>query len=129
MSGMMRYYLSRTLIAAVFGLFFYMSGVPWWMALLTSARIIALFLWLPSSGRYVVKPEAGATPLRRDERSQQISNRAGSIAFAVVMIVTGMLLVFFGVIQPGDMPVHWLALVVALGALSYLTADIWLRRK
>jgi uncharacterized membrane protein len=128
-SGLRRYYLSRILISVSFGALLFFAGLPWWMPLLATALLLVFFLLLPRSGRYVVKPESGATPLRRDERSQQIANRAGSIAFAVIMISVGTLAVYFGNIRPADVPVEWLSLVVALGALSYFVTDVWIRRK
>jgi len=129
MSGLMRYYSSRALISAVLGIILYLGGLPWWIALLTAMLLLVMFVMLPRSGRYVVKPEQGISALRRDERSQQITNRAATIGFATVMIAVGALAVYFGVFHPGDVPANWLGLVVALGALSYFAADLWMRRK
>ena len=128
MSELTRYYLSRALISVSFGALLFFAGLLWWMALLATALLLVIFFLLPRSGRYVVKPEAGATALRRDERSQQISYRAGSIAFAVIMISVGTLAIYFGNIRRADVPVEWLGLVVALGALSYFVVDVWQRR-
>lgn len=129
MSGMMRYYLSRAVIAAALGLFLLIGGLPWWAALLATALVLVLFLWMPRSGRYILKPEAGAAPLRRDERSRQISNRAGSIAFAVTMTAVGVLAVCYGMILQSEVPAVWLSLVATLGLLAYYAADFWMRRR
>jgi Ca2+/Na+ antiporter len=128
-TGLRRYYVVRILISAAFGGLLYLGGLPWWLALMTMVFLIVLFLWLPRSGRYVVNHRGGAEVLHRDERSQTITHRAGSIAFAVIMIAIGTLAIYYGIIRPASVPVNWLNLVVALGALSYFLADIWLRRK
>jgi predicted cobalt transporter CbtA len=128
-SGLTRYYLSRTLISASIGVLLLIGGLPWWTALLATVLLIMIFLLLPRSGRYVVKPEAGAAPLRRDERSQNISDRAATIAFIVVMLAIGTLAIYFGLIRQADVPANWLSLVTTLGALSYFVADFRLRRQ
>lgn len=84
---------------------------------------------MPRSGRFVVKPENGVTALRRDERSQEIGSRAGSIAFAIVMMAVGTLAVYFGQIRSVDVHPEWLGLIVALGMLTYFIADVRLRRR
>ncbi len=129
MSGLRRYYIGRALISAAFGAMLFLGGLPWWMALLATAFLLVIFLLLPHSGRYVVEPGARTSALRRDERNLQISNRAGSIAFAVIMISVGALAIYFGQIRQADVPAAWLSFVIALGALSYFVADVWLRRK
>ena len=129
MTGLRRYYVVRILISAAFAGVFYLGGLPWWMALLAAVFLIVIFLWLPRSGRYVVNNGGGASVLQRDERSQTIANRAGSIAFAVIMIAIGALAIYYGIIHPANVPVIWLNMVVALGALSYFLADIYYRRK
>jgi hypothetical protein len=128
-TGLRRYYVVRILISAAFGGLFYLGGLPWWVALMTTVFMIALFLWLPRSGRYVVNHSGSADVLQRDERSQTIANRAGSIAFAVIMIAIGALAIYYGFIRSANVPVNWLNFVVALGALSYFLADVWFRRK
>jgi hypothetical protein len=127
MSGM-SYYLSRALISAALGGLIAMTGSPWWTAALVGAATFALFLWAPVSGRYVVGPERGATALGRDERAQTIVGKASRNAFAVVMCLLGALVLYFGVINPGSVPVHVLNLVLFLGALAYFASDLWFRR-
>jgi UPF0716 family protein affecting phage T7 exclusion len=128
MSGMTRYYLNRALISAVFGGSLALSGQPWWIALLMGAATFALFLWAPVSGRYIVQRENGTSTLRRDERTQAITDMAGRNAFAVTMIVVGALTLYFGIINPGLVPVHFLSLVLFIGMMTYYVTDLWLRR-
>lgn len=127
MSGM-SYYLSRALISAALGGLFAMTGSPWWTAALVGAAVFVLFLWAPVSGRYVVDPERGVTALGRDERAQSIIGKASRNAFGVVMSLLAALTLYFGVINPGSVPVHALNLVLFLGALTYFASDLWLRR-
>ena len=127
MSGM-SYYLSRALISAALGGLFAMTGSPWWTAALVGAAVFVLFLWAPVSGRYVVDPERGVTALGRDERAQSIIGKASRNAFAFTISLVAALILYFGVINPGNVPIHALGLVLFLGALTYLVSDLWLRR-
>lgn len=127
MSGM-GYYLSRALISAALGGLLAMTGSPWWTAALVGAAAFILFLWAPVSGRYVVKPERGVTALGRDERAQAIVGKASRNAFAVTICLVAALTSYFGAINPGNVPVNALSLVLFLGTLTYFITDLWLRR-
>ena len=127
MSGI-SYYLSRALISAALGGLLAITGSPWWAAVLVSAAAFAIFLWAPVSGRYVVNPERGTTALGRDERSQAIVGVASRNAYGVVMSLLAALILYFGVINPGSVPIHALNLVLFLGVLTYFASDFWLRR-
>lgn len=127
MSGM-SYYLSRAFISAALGGLLAMTGSPWWVAVLMGAAAFVLFLWAPVSGRYVVDPERGVTSLGRDERSQAIVGKASRNAFAVTIFLVAAITLYFGVINPGSVPIHALGLVLLLGALTYLVSDFLLRR-
>lgn len=128
MNGMTRYYLSRALISAALGGLFALTGARWWVAALVSAITFASFLWAPHGGRYVVKPEEGATALRRDEYTQAITDKAARNGFVVAMLALGGIAIYFGTIAPSDVPVRVLSLLLALGALTYFASDLWLRR-
>lgn len=127
MSGM-SYYLSRALISAALGGLLAITGSSWWAAALVGAAAFVLFLWAPVSGRYVVDPERGVTALGRDERSQAIVGKASRNAFAVTIFLLAVLTLYFGVINPGSVPIHALSLVLFLGALTYFVSDLWFRR-
>jgi hypothetical protein len=122
------YYLSRALISAAFGGLLAMTGSPWWTAALVGAAAFGLFLWAPMSGRYVVDPERGVTALGRDERAQAIVGKASRNAFAVTMLLIAALGLYFGILNPGSVPIQALGLVVFLGTLTYFVSDLWLRR-
>ena len=128
MTGMSRYYISRVIISIAFGGLFALTGSPWWMAILTSAVLIAIFLYAPSSGRYAVHPELGVMALQRDERTQTITDRAARNAFVVTMLVIAAVALYFGSISPAGVPVIVLKLVLVLAGLTYFLSDLWLRR-
>jgi hypothetical protein len=128
MTGMSRYYISRTFISVAFGGLFALTGSPWWMAVLVSAVLITLFLYAPHSGRYAVHPELGVTALQRDERTQAITDRAARNAFVVTALVIAGITVYYGTILSASVPVVALQLTLALAALTYFVSDLWLRR-
>jgi uncharacterized membrane protein len=128
MTGMSRYYVSRVVISLAFGGLFALTGSSWWMAVLVSAVLIALFLYAPHSGRYAVHPELGVMALQRDERTQTVTDRAARNAFVVTMLVIAAMAVYFGSISPAGVPVVALKLTLVLGALAYFLSDFLLRR-
>jgi len=128
MSGMSRYYLSRVLISLAFGGLFALTGSPWWMAVLFSAVLIALFLYAPHSGRYAVHPDLGVMALQRDERTQKITDRAARNAFVVTVLIIAAIVLYFGSVSSTGVPVTALKLTLAIAALTYFLSDFWLRR-
>lgn len=128
MTGMSGYYITRALISVALGALLALAGLPWWGALLTSVGTFAFFLWVPSSGRYVVHPELGATAMRHDERTKAIRDRAARNAFIVTMLAVAGVTVYFGLIAPADVPTTILSLILALGTLTYFVSDFLLRR-
>ena len=125
---MSRYYISRALISLAFGGLFAITGAPLWMSILTCLVLLALFFYAPHGGRYAVHPDLGVTALRRDERTQAITDRAARNAFVVTLLVIGGVTVYFGSISPAKVPVIALQLVLAFAALTYFLSDFWLRR-
>jgi nitrogen fixation-related uncharacterized protein len=128
MSSLLRYYVSRTFVSIALGALLAATGSPWWMAVLAGVTVLAFFLWAPRSGRYAVHPEQGVTPLRRDERTQMISDRAARNAFVATVLMIAGTAVYFGTIARADVPVGALTLALVLGALTYSVSDFWLRR-
>jgi hypothetical protein len=128
MKGMTPYYVSRALISAAFGLLFAMTGSQGWVAFLVGAGTFVFFLLAPHIGRYSVHPEFGATALRRDERTQLISDKAGRNAFVASMLALGGVAVYFGAVAVTAIPIAVIKLVLAFGALTYFASDLWLQR-
>lgn len=127
MSGRILYYISRAAVAVLMGGLVYLIGGPWWMALAIGGAALLFFAFAPVSGRYVVSGR-GANPLRRDERAQAIANQASRNGFIAAMLGVSALVLYFGVIAPGDVPVYGLGIVLGLGMLTYFASDVWLRR-
>ena len=129
MNRMSSYYLSRILISAALGGILALAGSPWWMSVSIGALALAFFVWAPRSGRYVVRPESGIAPLRRDERTQAINDRAARNAFVVAMLATAAAAIYFGLIARANVPVLVLNVTFALGLLTYFVSDAILRRR
>ena len=127
MTGMSSYYISRAFISVAFGVLWALTGSAWWMAVLVSAIMFALFLYAPRSGRYAVHPELGVMALQRDEHTQTINDKAARNAFVITMLVVMGVTVYFGAISSA-VPITALKLILALAALTYFLSDFWLRR-
>ena len=128
MTGTTAYYVSRTLISVGLGILLAATGTTWWVAALMAGIVFLLFLWAPQSGRYAVHPELGVTALRRDERTQGITDKAARNAFVVIMLAVLALVLYYGRHEPAKIPLSALDLLIALGALTYFGTDLWLRR-
>jgi len=125
---MITYFLSRGVFSLFFGGLFFLLGAPLWLAGLISVILFVSFVLLLHSGRYVLSSQDGAAPLRRDERGQAIADKAGRNAWVLVMLTGGILLLYYGLLSPGDVPVVLLGAVLMLGAMTYFLTDLILRR-
>jgi len=128
MTATIPYYVSRVVLAVALGALLVMTGSPWWAGSLIGALALAWFLWAPYSGRYVVRPDGRAMPLRRDERAESINNKAARNAFVLTMLVLGAVTVYYGISGLAAVPLPVLKGVLILGAVVYVTSDFWLRR-
>lgn len=128
MKGLTWYYVTRLALVALWLLVAVVAGLPVWLSVPTAAAMIAYFLWLPRSGRYVVREDQPLAPMRRDERSQAISERAATWAFVVqtLLVVAG---IVWGVLSHRQELTGFLGLVLAAGLMTYLVAQGWLGRQ
>ncbi|MCJ7620436.1 MAG: hypothetical protein MUP64_09495 [Anaerolineae bacterium] len=126
--GLAWYYVTRLAMVALWLLVATVAGLPIWASALPAAGMIAYFVWLPRSGRYVVRQDQHLAPLRRDERSQAISRQAATWAFVVetLLVSAGMI---WGVISHQQGLTGFLGVVLAAGMLTYLVVQGWLGRK
>lgn len=122
------YIISRGALSLILGLAAYLLSQSVWVGILWAVMVFAVFLYLPHSGRYKVKPEGSVTPMQRDEWTQHINEVAGRNAWVVVAVVGGFMVLYFGLITPGDVPVSALAILLFLGLAVYYGTDYWLRR-
>ena len=95
----------------------------WWSGALVGAAALAFFLWAPRSGRYLMESSGGATPMRLDERTRVIRDRAARDAFIVLLLATSILLFYYGLIVPSSIPVQMLMGAWGLGGLTYFVSD------
>ena len=128
MSGMTGYYVSRAVLSVALGALFVLAGSAWWVGLIAGALAFLLFLLAPHSGRYVVDPRLGPAALQRDERTQSISAAAARNAYVVSMLALGGIIVYFGLVALGDVPIMVLDGLLILGVLVYYVSDFLLRR-
>jgi uncharacterized membrane protein len=89
--------------------------------------MIAISLWAPRSGIYVVDPSRGADALIEDERSRAIRTRAAEVGFQVMLVAATIL--WFAVRTAGtdSVPHQWLVLLVLLGFGTQVVTDIFIR--
>jgi hypothetical protein len=128
MPGMSRYYLTRALIALLLGVAVGLSMTNWWLGGLAGLAAFAAFLWIPRSGRYVVQDQASAAPMRADEMSRAIRDRAARNSFVAVSLYLSALVIHFGLVAQADVPVELLNLALSLALAVYVASDWLLRR-
>lgn len=125
---MKRYYISRGVLSIAFGGLVYMVSDFLLVGLLSAILVFIIFMFLRRSGRYRVLSHKGATALRRDEWTQSINQRSGRNAWVVVAIAGGGLVLYYGLISPGEVPVGLLGVLLLSGMVTYYVSDFWLRK-
>lgn len=125
---MERYYISRGVISIAFGGLLYLVSRSLLISLLGGVLVLIIFIFLPRSGRYKVFPQKGGTALRRDEWTQSINQRSGLNAWVIVTIAGAGLVLYYGLISPGDVPTILLGGLLVLGWITYYLSDYWMRR-
>jgi hypothetical protein len=128
MKGLVWYYVTRLALVALWLVVAVAASLPIWLSVPTAAAMIAYFVWLPRSGRYVVRGDQPLAPFRRDERSQALSSRAAAWAFVVETVLVGAG-VAWGVVSQQRGLSGFLGLVMAAGLMTYLVAQAWLSRQ
>jgi hypothetical protein len=127
MKGLTWYYITRLALVALWLLVAAVAGLPVWLDLPVAAAMMTYFVWLPRSGRYVVREDEPLAPFGRDERSQALSSRAAAWAFAVEtsLVCAGAV---WGVVSQQQVFAGFLGLVLAASLMTYLVAQGWLAR-
>ncbi len=122
------YYLSRLILALFFGVLFLVMGASWWYAG-GVAVLITLVAWFrtPESGRYVVNSEKGVRALQRDERTQQIVDKASRNGFIGLNLIFLGIIVYAKIAEIDSIPTFIIALIIGAGFGVYLISDIILR--
>ena len=128
MKGLAWYYVTRLATVALWLLVAVIGGLPVWLSVPTAAAMVAYFVWLPRSGRYVVREDQPLAPMQRDERSRAISGRAATWAFVVESLLAGAGVVW-GVVSLQQGLAGFLGLVLTAGLMTYEVAQVWLGRQ
>ncbi len=127
MSNMSKYYFSRALVALALGAISFMLNGSWPRAIGLALGTLALFLYLPTSGRYIIRSKNSIAPFRIDEYSQAIRNQAARDGF-VVMTLGFFLLQAYSAVTKTALTANHFTILFILGWLTYLVSDLWRRR-
>jgi len=127
MTHLSRYYISRVIIALAFGALSLWMGGSWARAIGLTIGALAIFLYLPHSGRYIVRTENSIAPFRIDEYSQRIRNQAARDGF-VILTLGFFVIQAYGMITKTGMTANGFTLLFGIGWLTYFISDYWRRR-
>ncbi len=125
---MTRYYITRGGLSIAFGGLLYLVSASVWVGLVGAALAFITFVFLSRSGRYTVLADKGVTALRRDAWTESINQRSGRNAWVVVAILGSGLVLYYGLISPGAVPVGLLGALLLSGMVTYYISDFWLRK-
>jgi hypothetical protein len=75
-----------------------------------------------------VQDQASAGPMRADEMSRAIRDRAARNSFVAVSLYLSALVIHFGLVAQADVPVELLNLALSLALAVYVASDWLLRR-
>ena len=127
MSHLSKYYISRIFIAIAFGALARITGASWPVTIGFAGGALAVFLYLPKSGHYIVLPENSVTPFRTDEYSQAIREKAARDGFVVLSL--GFFLIHaYAQVAKVSIPIPWIDVLFGVGWATYLISDLWRRR-
>ena len=129
-----KYLFSRFVLVTLLALAMVALGTPVWMVLLVLALSMAALLLLVRSGRYVIRPESDLLPLRRDERGQHITHRAGGYGFVVVMVLLGAAILLYAIFPVSPLARRMTALdamqlIIAAGLITRVLSEVVLRQR
>ncbi len=116
------YYISRAVLAALFGYYVALSS-PVWLGILLGIVTFAGFLWYAHSGWYLIEPATPLYPLRRDKRGEAIRDRAILLAVTAAFLFY---VVFSKVARFFALTVSISSWAFVLGAVAYFAVSYWL---
>ena len=123
------YYVTRGLMVLVWIGLLALLGTPKEIILLAALPAIAFYLWLPRSGRYVIRADRPFSPLRRDERERMISSRAAACAFATLLAGLGAAVLAAGLRGQDTVSTELASTIIAVSTVVWFAASLWLHRK
>ncbi|MGC8786846.1 MAG: hypothetical protein ACP5Q1_05415 [Anaerolineae bacterium] len=123
------YYVTRgLLILAWIGLMILLKA-RWEIVLFGVLFMVGFYLWLPHSGRYVIRADKPFSPLASDERERVISFQAAAYAFAVLVILLAAAVIWSGLHNQDRLSVELVSTIMAIGLITQLIVSLWLHRK
>ncbi|MBC7233232.1 MAG: hypothetical protein H5T68_08350 [Chloroflexi bacterium] len=123
------YYVTRgLLILAWLGLMILLKA-HWEIVLFGVVFMIVLYLWLPHSGRYVIRTDKPLSPLASDERERMVSLQAAAYAFAILVILLAAVVIWSGLRGQGMISIELVSTIMAIGLITQFIASLWLHRK
>ncbi len=123
------YYVTRGLIVLAWVALMVLVGARFEIILLGVLAMGAFYLWLPHSGRYLIRTDKPLAPLQRDERERMIAWQAGSYAFAVLTALLTAAVLGAGLRRQGTLSVDLISVILGVGMTIWFAAAFWLRRK
>jgi hypothetical protein len=124
-----KYFLSRSLIAVIFGLMFIFLGATWWIGLFAGLLALAVFIWAPRSGRYVRQIQKnGQIKLAHDENTRAIADKAARNGFVICIITLAGLALYFWKSGIETISMNYLYAVLWAGLLTFTVSDLMMRR-
>ena len=88
------YYISRLIVAVLFGTLFALSSPGIWYGITFGLIIYIGMIWYAHNGRYIIDTSTPLFPLRRDDRGKSIRDKAlvyavgiGAISYLLLMLV------------------------------------------
>lgn len=91
--------------------------------------MIGFYLWLPYSGRYVIRIGKPFSPLASDERERMISFQAAAYAFAVLVVLLTIAVLWSGLRSKDMLPVELVSTIMAIGLITQFIVSLWLHWK
>lgn len=126
---MRNYFISRFIVALIFGALFIMLGSPWWVGIVAGVIALLGFLWAPRSGRYVRKVGInGQTRLTHDENTRAIADKAARNGFIIGMITLAAVNLYYWRSGLTAVPLGVLQIVLLIVIITYAVSDIVIRR-
>ena len=121
------YYVSRAMLAILFG-YLVATGGSVWVGLLLGVAMFAGFIWYAHSGWYLLELSTPLYPLRRDKRGEAIRDRALVVAVTAVLLFYVVFARIVGLFSLA-VPVSIGSLAFVLGGGIYFAASFWLYSK
>lgn len=117
------YYISRLIIAALFGTLFALSSPNIWYGVIIGLIIYAGMIWYAHNARYIIDTSTPFFPLRRDERGKSIRDKALVYAVTIGALSYLLLILIKTLWMP---PVNLGSLAIIIAVIAYIGISNWM---